>query len=148
MEILIRHPQYFETIEENKVYEINIGEPHNLKGWATLLCYSIFLDYQKINRGDDDFTNVKEFITVCNRNKWNKKELIFKVFNRYYLLNIKRHDYSEGSNSILFEYGLYDLLISGHVPIVFPFEPKVDMYNNLYINLPIRLRNKITTYIP
>ncbi|RVU24153.1 hypothetical protein EOJ36_09515 [Sandaracinomonas limnophila] len=148
MEIIKKHPEYFRIIEQNQVIEVTVLEPVNFKKWATLLCYSIFLEYPKINQGGSDYDFVKDIICICNRNKWNKKELIFSVYNRYYLLNIKRHDFTEGTLSTLFEFDFYEILISGRLPLGFPFIPRFDSQNNLFLNLPVRLRKNLTTYIP
>ena len=148
MEIINKHPEYFKIMEQNRVIEVNAVEPTNYKEWVTLLCYSIFLESPKINRGENDFEYVNEFIRICNRNKWNKKELIFSVYNRHYLLNIKRHDFTESALSTLFEFDFYEILISGRLPNGFPFIPKVDNQNNLFLNLPVRLRKDVTTFIP
>jgi hypothetical protein len=148
MEIINKHPEYFKIMEQNQVIEVSVAETAKFKEWATLLCYSIFLEYPKINQGESDYDYVNSIVCICSRNKWNKKELIFSVYDRHYLLNIKRHDFTESALSTLFEFDFYEILISGRLPNGFPFIPKVDNQNNLFLNLPVRLRKDVTTFIP
>jgi hypothetical protein len=44
---------------------------------------------------------------------------------------------------------LFALIVElGILPNGFPFIPKVDNQNNLFLNLPVRLRKDVTTFIP